>query len=244
MIYANSFPKSGTGLLRQVLKPFGPDNQHFGMYDRVTGQPCKHQAVVNTLKKLNRLDGFVTTHLHWHPDFEEEIFPDHKMIILIRDPREVVVSHVKYVRAMPDHNLHKLYMSYEEKTCYWITMRGLPDSPAAFPDLAARFLPYLGWCRGRGDHNVLTLSYAELKAYPSQTCRKIASHIYPVPPPDVEDFNVLVGRMLAGIDPEKSNTYRPGDHKRWQDEMPEEAQEYFNEHFRWLLNLMNGMMYV
>jgi len=240
MIIANTFPKSGTGLLRQVLKPFGKDNLHFGMFHRVTGEQHSQSTVMNTLQNLVQQDGFVTAHLHWHPTFEHILFPNHKMIMLIRDPREVVVSHVKYVRAMPEHNLHKYFMSMDEEHCYFLSMAGIDGE---LPNLADRFLPYLGWCRGRFDYNVQTINYLELSQSPEATCRKIASHIYPTPPPDADDFNVLIGKMLMGIDPEKSNTYRPGDHREWQEEMPPDAQDYFIKHFDWLLRLMNSKMY-
>ncbi len=242
MIFANSFPKSGTGLLRQVLKPFGPDNMHFGMFDRVTGELRSHLAVFNTLNILRNQDGFVTCHLHWDPGYEHLILPDHKMIMLIRDPREIIVSHVKYVRAMPDHNLHEYFMSFDEEHCYFLSMAGIEGT---LPNLADRFLPYLGWLKGHFHPDVLTISYQILVEMPTNACAKIAFHLEPERfKKDKEFRETIVGRMLAGIDPEKSNTYRPGDCKRWQDEMPEKAQEYFAEHFTWLLRLMNSKMYL
>jgi hypothetical protein len=144
------------------------------------------------------------------------------------------------------HSLHDYYKDKPLQECYFQSMAGLPDvvdgygSPNPFPDIASRFLPYLGWAHMK---NVLVISYEELvqdladESYDVYT--RIAEHITD------NDFNKdpegYVGEMISSINPEKSVTYRAGNLGDWRKELSQHNQQYFNNNFEWLFDLMNEL---
>ena len=67
---------------------------------------------------------------------------------ILRDPRDVVVSHVHYVTEMEPNHIHHRYYSQELHTFderLRASILGIPDPAIPFPDIRQRFLPYLGW---------------------------------------------------------------------------------------------------
>lgn len=235
MIIANTFPKSGTGLLRQLLEPFGKYCGHIGMYDGGTGEKFTDQKIANLVYKLCQQDGVITSHLHWKPLIANMLTPGTKMIMLIRDPRDVVVSHAYYIITTPEHSLHKFYKHLSKQECFSMSMMGIPDHETEFPDIANRFLPYLGWA---GMDYVLEVRYEELVEDINRECRNIASFIYPEPPPSADGFNNLIDEMASRVTPATSNTFRSGKVGEWKTEFNQRNKDQFEKHFSWFVEMI------
>jgi hypothetical protein len=173
ILFGNSFPKSGTHLLTQILQAFskiGPAVDSglpaVVMYDGQTGEPRSIKTILQELQ-LFRPGDMGYGHLHAEPELVEILCADSfAPYFILRDPRDVVVSHVYYVTDMePDHALHPHYTqqlgSFDERLM--TSIRGLPEGRFPFDDITGRFQPYLGWMEQPA---VLALRFEELVAAP------------------------------------------------------------------------------
>ena len=243
MIIANVFPKSGTGLIRQILEPFGKEHGHLKMFWGPTGERVPTAKTKMLMSHMRHEEGVMTAHLHWDVQFAE-LFRNNKMLFLIRDPRDVIVSHAHYVKNEPIHHLHKYYKNEPIQKCYMQSMYGLPNAVDGhgttdpFPDIANRFLPYLGWAYM---DNVLVIRYENLVENIGRQCRRIASFICPKPPPSADVFNELINEMVRSSTPETSNTFRSGRVGDWETAFDQVNKDQFDRDFSWLLELMGKL---
>src|SRR5512140_2675959 len=149
-----SFPKSGTHLLDQILlgfakvAPFSTRlHSFYAEYDGDTGRKRSEQETRAWLDSLRPLD-VTSAHLFARPDVVDRVAtPGFVPYFIFRDPRDVAVSHVFYVTDMePRHVHHVYYKSLPDfEARLRVSILGRPDAGVEFPDIAARFAPYLGW---------------------------------------------------------------------------------------------------
>src|SRR5512147_524409 len=95
---------------------------------------------------------------------------------IFRDPRDVVVSHVFYVTDMEARHVHHDY--YQSLPDFdarlMVSILGRPDAGVEFPDIAARFAPYLGWL----DHDeVLAIHFEDLINDRTSALSRIMDHL-------------------------------------------------------------------
>lgn len=236
VFFANSFPKSGTHLLTQVLQGFtllGPAvNSGLPAIVSYQGDSGRALTVKEVLTGLQRLrPGDITYgHLHALPEvvsyLSQEGFATY---FLIRDPRDVVVSHVHYVTDMASrHAHHKFYLQELQNFDQRLrtSILGRPDSEAPFPDIGARFRPYLGWL---GRRDVLVLRYEELVHDREGALARIVGFAVS------RGFSLncererAVDKLRSGIQPQKSPTFRRGETGGWRDHFNAEHKEIFKE---------------
>jgi len=117
IFFANSFPKSGTHLLTQVMAGFtrlGPAVES-GLpavvtFDGFTGRQRSPGEILADLHRFQPGDiGY--GHVHAFPTALELLSgPRWATYFILRDPRDVVVSHVHYIAEMaPSHIHHRYY---------------------------------------------------------------------------------------------------------------------------------------
>ena len=116
IFFANSFPKSGTHLLTQVLEGFplvGPAVNTglpaVVMYDGASGRERRNDEIFRDLSHLSHGDiGY--GHLHARPEIVDYFTQKGVCAyFILRDPRDVVVSHVHYVTKMEPNHVHHQY---------------------------------------------------------------------------------------------------------------------------------------
>lgn len=112
-ILLNSIPKAGTHLLENALENFP--------YIRNAGKRTAHfwgapgTDILSTVSSIGR-GSFLNAHFPAHADLfkiidEKKI----KVLFVIRDPRDIVLSHFKYVTNIdPTHHLYKLYSNMKD----------------------------------------------------------------------------------------------------------------------------------
>ena len=108
-ILANSIPKSGTHLMERLLYLLpGISRQLAGTFWIQQAAPFERRCT--KLKKGQ----FLVSHLYYQEAFMEILMKyDIKPILLVRDPRDVVLSNVNYVtRANKKHRLHDFVASH------------------------------------------------------------------------------------------------------------------------------------
>ncbi|MBX3048367.1 MAG: sulfotransferase domain-containing protein [Anaerolineales bacterium] len=168
-LFGNSFPKSGTHLLTQILAGFtglGPVAAS-GMppvltFEGASGLPRPLNAILADLERLRPGDiGY--GHLHALPQLVSKLTsPGAAAYFIYRDPRDVVVSHVFYVTDISSRHVHHKYYMHQLKSFdqrLKVSILGRPELKVPFPDVRARFEPYLGWLEQPA---VLSLRYEDL----------------------------------------------------------------------------------
>jgi hypothetical protein len=236
ILFANSFPKSGTHLLTQVLNGFtnfGPAVDS-GMpaivtFDGRTGRQRSASEILIDLKHL--LPGDIAYgHIHSFHEAVEFMGRDGVAAFFIfRDPRDVVLSHVHYVTEMEPGHIHNRYytevlQSFNERLCTSIT--GLSDSNLSFPDIKARFEPYLDWL---DQSQVLSLQFENFVNDRDNTLCQVYDHAIERGFPETNNRDVAIDNLRMSIDPKRSPTYRTGKIGGWSTQFNEETKRLFKD---------------
>lgn len=236
ILFANSFPKSGTHLLTQVLLGFtrlGPAVDSglpaIVTFEGESGRPRLEEEILADLGRLKPGD-IAYGHLHAIPAAlaclcREGVAP----FFILRDPRDVVVSHVHYVTEMAsEHAHHRYYLeelrSFDERLR--ASILGRPDWEEPFPDIRARFEPYLGWL---AREEVLALRFEDLVADQPAALGRVVDHTV------ARGFPLRAARRQAieflsrSIRPEKSPTFRSGQIGGWRERFTPEHRQLFKQ---------------
>jgi hypothetical protein len=126
----NSLPKAGTHLLEKVVASFAGvrhSNIHFGFLQPVYPQPwasrdepavplgvaspryVARSLILETLRMVGR-GRFATAHVPYAPEWAALLTAlGMKTLLILRDPRDVVVSHAHYVAATPSNPLFRTF---------------------------------------------------------------------------------------------------------------------------------------
>ena len=236
VFFANSFPKSGTHLLTQVLHGFtslGPAVDSglpaVVMYEGSTGIPFSDDILRRKLHQFHSGDiGY--GHLHAKKNLKDVLTSENfASYFIFRDPRDVVVSHVHYVTEMEPEHVHHRYYSQTLKTFEQrlkTSILGLPDITIPFPSIHDRFEPYIGWLELE---QVLSIRFEDFIQHRESTLEKILDHAlnrgFQILAPKQKAVDILV----SFIQPEKSPTFRTGTVGRWRDVFSPEMKTIFKD---------------
>lgn len=175
-VFVNSVPKAGTHLLRTLLEK-SPQFRFYGLHIETTKFIHDLDAVQNPdrqldydfhklRKKLTRVPNgqFVTGHLQ----FNEELYKlfkelNYKIIFMVRDPRDIVVSHANYVNKLKRHKLYRYYNDIltTDKERLLASINGFSRSQAhmGLIDVGERLRRFKGWVE---KPDVLVCKFEEL----------------------------------------------------------------------------------
>ncbi|MCS6906973.1 MAG: sulfotransferase domain-containing protein [Anaerolineales bacterium] len=237
ILFANSFPKSGTHLLTQVLQAF----QEIGpavdsglpavvMYEGDVGRLRSDEEITAELKRF--LPGDIGYgHVHSTSLAAMTLSsPPFATYFILRDPRDVAVSHVYYVTELEPRHVHHRYFaqelsSFEERLA--ATIRGVYDIQPPLPGLALRLAPYLGWLE---DASVLTLRYEDFFQDRQTTLRAILEHAVKRGFPLYRSFEEAVQILESHIRPQRSPTFRKGGTGGWREVFTPRHKQLFKEY--------------
>jgi|SRR5690554_3206154 len=236
VLFANSFPKSGTHLLTQVLQGFpeiGPAVDS-GLpavitFEGESGQPRPIQQILKDLQRLRPGD-IAYGHLHAFPEVISMLCKDSfAAYFILRDPRDVVVSHVHYVTEMEPNHVHHTYYRDHLKTFderLRTSILGRPDIEIPFPDILARFEPYTGWL----DHpEVLTLRFEDFIRDQEDTIGRVVDHAVQRGFPLAVSRDVAIWTLANHINPSRSPTFRKGKIGGWREMFSPENKQLFKD---------------
>jgi hypothetical protein len=236
VLFANSFPKSGTHLLTQILQGFpqtGPAVDS-GLpavvtFEGDTGRLRSEGEIVRDLQQL--LPGDIAYgHVHALPQAVDFLCREGMCAyFILRDPRDVAVSHVHYVTEMePNHAHHRYYaeelQTFDERLRTSIT--GLPQAEAPFPDIAARFEPYLGWLERP---EVLALRFEDFLTDRSAAIGRVFDHAVQRGYPAQIERSRALQALADAIDPQRSPTFRSGKAGGWREKFSPENSNLFKD---------------
>jgi len=232
VFFANSFPKSGTHLLTQVLKGFtkiGPavDSGLLAVvtFDGFTGRQRSRDEIMMDLKRL--LPGDIAYgHVHAFPEAVSYLCKEGvAAYFILRDPRDVVVSHVHYVAEMaPNHIHHRYYhetlKTFDERLCASIQGVSAEQLSAALgfsvieplPDIRTRFEPYLDWLV---HPEVKVLRYEDLISHRREIIGDLLDHAIQrgFIIDKIRDSTISI--LENSINPRQSPTFRSGKIGDW-----------------------------
>lgn len=239
ILFGNSFPKSGTHLLAQVLHAFpsiGPAVDR-GMgpvltFVPETGRRRSAQEILGDLRPLRAGD---LCFGHVIADPEIVAYMNRQPVahfFILRDPRDVVISHAFFLADKAVDHVHHAY--YQELTTLDDRIRasiaGRPgweekkNHAGDFPGIGARFQPYLDWLVQPG---VLVLRFEDFILSRPQALSRLLDYA------EQRGFRTRVSREQAvetltrAIDPKSSFTFRGGRVGDWQKHFTAEHKELF-----------------
>ncbi|MCE9646916.1 MAG: sulfotransferase domain-containing protein [Chloroflexi bacterium] len=229
-----SFPKSGTHLLDQILlgfsrvAPFSKRlHSFYAEYEGESGAKRTPQQALTWLDSLRPAD-VASAHLFARPEAVQRVSsPAFVPYFIFRDPRDVVVSHVFYVTEMEARHVHhEYYQSLPDFNARLkVSILGRPDSDAEFPDIAARFAPYLGWLERP---EVLSIHFEDLILDRAAALTRILQHFLaraPLP----ASRELILEALETSINPQKSPTFRSGRTGEWKKHFNDEHKRIFKD---------------
>jgi hypothetical protein len=236
VLFGNSFPKSGTHLLTQVLAGFsrcGPvvnsGLSAITMYSGTTGAQRSLETILGEIDRLRPGDvGY--GHLHAAPEIVQVLCRDGVApYFILRDPRDVAVSHVFYITERePDHIHHHYYAqvltSFDERL--QVSIEGRPGLDFPFPNISARFEPYLTWLERP---EVLTLRFEDFITQKEETLGTILDHAVARGFRYRGERETAVDLLSSAIDPQRSPTFRSGKVGAWKEHFTTEHKRLFKQ---------------
>ncbi|KAA3642750.1 MAG: hypothetical protein DWQ07_19680 [Chloroflexi bacterium] len=236
ILFGNSFPKSGTHLLTQVLAGFaelGPvvDSGLPAVvtFDGPTGKQRTIEAILKDLRRFQPGDvGY--GHLHALPEVVDLLCSEGVAPFFIyRDPRDVVVSHVFYVTEMaPEHVHHSYYKnelsSFDERLR--TSILGRPELDISFPDIRTRFEPYLEWLH---HEEVLSIRFEDFIEQPQEILGRVFDHVSSRGFVYNGEREAAIQLLRERIAPKRSPTFRSGKTGAWREHFNAEHTALFKE---------------
>lgn len=236
VLFGNSFPKSGTHLLTQVLAGFekiGPVVRS-GLppvltFEGETGKPRPLGGILSGLDRL--LPGDIAYgHLHALPPVAEILCsPKFSSYFIYRDPRDVVVSHVFYVTDINNRHVHHDYYVDQLKDFdqrLRTSIQGRPDLEIPFPDIRGRFEPYLPWL---DRPEILSLRYEDLLDDAQVELARIFDHAAKRGFVSHASRDAAIETLGRAIKPAESPTFRKGGSGGWREHFTPEIKELFKD---------------
>jgi hypothetical protein len=229
-----SFPKSGTHLLDQILLGFAKvapfSKRLHSFYAEYEGESGRKRPPGQAFAWLDSLKpgDIASAHLFARPEAVGRVCtPDFVSYFIFRDPRDVVVSHVFYVTDMEARHVHHDYYASlpDFNSRLTVSILGRPDAGVEFPDIAARFAPYLGWL---DRPEVLSLHFEDLINDRAAALTRIMDHLLaraPISAPRQQILDSLEG----SINPKRSPTFRSGKTGEWKKHFTSEHKKIFKE---------------
>lgn len=236
ILFGNSFPKSGTHLLTQVLAGFtkvAPVVESglpaIVTFDGATGAPRPVQRILGELNRLAPGD-IAYGHLHALEPVVNWFCKNRvAQVFIYRDPRDVAVSHVHYVTDMaPDHVHHQYYTEvlkdFNERLL--VSIKGRPEFENPFPNIRERFVPYLDWLNV---DDVLCLKFEDLVVEQDLTLGVVVDFVMKHGLTMEMETHEVVRILRENIDPKRSPTFRSGKVGGWQEVFTQEHKKVFKE---------------
>lgn len=247
ILFGNSFPKSGTHLLAQVLQAFpriglavdrgmGP----ILTFVRSTGRRRTAEEILSDLRQLRPGD-VCFGHVIAEPEIRTELHPGPSQgqpkslvqrkvahFFMLRDPRDAVVSHAYYLPNKAVHNVHHQYYrslpSLDDRIR--ASILGRPELDGLFPTIRERFELYLDWldcpevCLLRFEEFITDrrASLANMLDYAVRCGFRLRL-----------PFDQALEVLSTAIDPQRSYTFRSGQVGDWRTHFNQEHVRLFKE---------------
>ena len=240
-VFPNSFPKGGTHLLSSLLGEL-PRMMFSGVHraegDFVEGEARRDGSNLDWARLRKALEGvnkgqYATGHFPYAaglPELLDEL--GYRSLLMLRDPRDVVVSAHHYVAKMESHDLHRrfteAYRTPDERMMATITGFTADEYGRGQESIGARLERYVPWLSTPG---VLIVRFEDLIGEAGGGTRAAQERA-------VADVAAHVGRSLdpaaaaavaRAVWSDKSSTFREGRVGGWREHLTPAHVEAFKE---------------
>ena len=230
-ILVNSFPKAGTHLVARALdlsQIVRYSWQHLAPRELPDqSDEHSHQAALRTVERLDRVPNgqYATAHLSYDASLATALTNSRmELVVVVRDPRALLVSNMRYVMARRRHFLHRRFSELYENDEHRLSalLDGFSTSErwglgrAPFSDLLAAFVPW----RERATVNLRFEDLAGARAGGTREAQmKALSELYSIIP--TTDRLELCFRVADEVWSEQSITFRSGQIHEWRTGLPD-----------------------
>lgn len=228
IVLSNSIPKSGTHLIEGMLEQL-PPLRNAGVRTISENKKANRHKIAKKLKQLGK-GAFYNAHLPARQKYIDSVYAcNAKVLLLVRDPRDIAVSRYKYVTEIDMlHPAHPFFVNAandEERLRMAIT-----GVPGAMPPLAEVFRDFSGWL---DCENTLVCKFEDLRgeagggSYKIQknTVEKIITHL------NFSGLGLDVDELIKKSFSKKSSTFRKGKIGGWRDEFDDASLDLLREEF-------------
>lgn len=233
-LIVNSFPKSGTHLLLQILEAI-PDAKSYGTFiaSMTSSAVFRERSLRGHLNLLRQIvpNELVLAHLFYSPAYEMTLDGIHAVhYFIFRDPRDVAVSEAYYLTYMNTwHRMHPYYKklpTQDERIAQAIL--GVEDGSCSFdyPNIARRFRRYAGWLDSK---DVFAVKFEDLIGEKRRATVEKIMMFYGQRANRKLEIAWLVERACAGIDPQRSHTFRNGKAGAWKNEFSKQNKDHMKQ---------------
>jgi hypothetical protein len=223
-VLANSMPKSGTHLLTRAL-------YRCPLLHSPAGRVLRGWEAIDprTLKRLRHLQRgqFLTGHLPAHDELLELVEQiDLRVLLMIRDPRDIMVSYGHYVAGMDTtHPAHKVFHTMNGRDRLTALIDGVPGVVSPMHEVLTRFA---GWLDSR---QVLILRFEDLvgahggghNGLRNARLEKMLVFLGIEPTPE------LIRHIAKGLYSKRSLTYRKPRIGQWRTQFDDELLRMFED---------------
>ena len=231
-VLGNAMPKSGSHLIIQVLQgltKIGPFvNPGFPPVNRT--EDNRHLSEEGVLAGIARMQpgdigyGYLNA---TQPFIQALTRPGMASILVYRDPRDMIISHIFYATEMhPEHGMHEYYLKNTETMEERINaaIGGVSEEGAQLKSVKERYLGYKGWFE---QPEVLCIRFEDLVLNQENTLDNLLNYL------EEKGFQSKVSResaiktVASSIAPKRSGTFRRGKPGNWREYFTSANIDYF-----------------
>ena len=231
-VLANSFPKSGTHLLDQIVGAL-PDRRNYGAF--LSSMTSSFRFTRRTSAESCRFlestapGEIVRAHLFFDPEVCDAATARRFVHYFIyRDLRDVVLSEAHYYRSINRwHRLHRRFRDAPSiDAALQLAIEGIDDPTGRiyYPDIGARFRHYEQWAKSP---QTFAVRFEDLTSEGRNEVVRSMINYYLDRCTRKGDADALTSHAIANITPEKSHTFRKGKKGGWSEAFNERHRETF-----------------
>ena len=227
-VLCNSFPKSGTHLLHQILS--SQNHKDYGNFIASTPSlTMKLHGKKQIVKACERLfnNELVSGHIFWSSDVTEAL--KHRSIanfFIFRDPRDVMISECHYLSKMNKwHRLHKYFSRCKNlDEMIELSIKGIQSSSFYYPNIGERMSRYTNWI---SENSTCSMKYEDLFVTSTEEILEGVYDYWLTYDSSLPTKDRFIRESKQAINPSASHTFRSGSIYGWKTYLNERLHEEF-----------------
>ena len=230
-VLCNSFPKSGTHLLLQILRVL-PETKFYGSFLASVPSirfkmrsPSAHLRCIRAMAPRE----VMPAHLYHCDDHAHQIREQRlSHFFIYRDLRDVVVSESFYLANMARwHRMSRYFQqALDLEAQLLLSIEGMPEKfPNEYPSIAARFGFYQPWL---SEENCLAVRFEDLVGPDREQAIREIGEFDQATRGVQYDLDQFVQDARNAIDPKKSHTFRSGKKEEWREHFSPRVSDAFD----------------
>lgn len=182
---------------------------------------------------------FISAHIPYTKELDDYLLKqDFKMLYIIRDPRDVLLSYYNHQNRDPHYPFHSYFKDKTFKESYKKILEGMTKGETILASLKNRIHQSQGWINSK---NVFSLKFEELigekgggdKELQLETIKNLLNFL------EIDFDDEKVYYLSQNIFYPKAETFHKGQIYRWKEEYADEIKDEVNEYLKDFLMGLN-----